>query len=387
MPIQEEAELGERLSVTLEELRAAEEQLRVRNDQLASAYDVIAAERQRYHDLFNFAPDGYLVTDPDGVIHEANVAATELLGRPRRDLVGQPVRAFVHPNARGALGRVLGRVRQAGRAKGTELLLDVGGLPVPVLVHVTAAGHPGVGPPALRWIVHNLTDLRAAQERADRADRLVAVGQAAVALGHECRTALQRAKACLSMLRLEAADRPKALDLVERTNRAVDDLTRLVEDVRIAVSRPNLRCEPCDLRGVWRAAWEQTPGADAAGLTFDQAGAGPALTADPFRLRQVFANLFGNALAAGARRVTVAVAEAELQDRPAWRISVRDDGPGLSAEQRRRMFEPFYTTRPNGTGLGMTIVQSIVEAHSGAVAAAEVPAGTEVVITLPRDLS
>ncbi|HKB02908.1 MAG TPA: PAS domain-containing sensor histidine kinase [Gemmataceae bacterium] len=384
MPTQDEDELGEALNVTLEELRTAEEELRTQNEQLATAYEVIAAERQRYHELFNFAPDGYLVTDAHGTIRDANVAAMELLGRPRRYLVGKPVRVFVHSDAQAAFDRVLNQVRDSGGANGAELLLNVDGLAIPVSVHVNAAGHPEVGPPSLRWLVHNLTDLKAAQGRAARADRLAAVGQAAAALGHECRTALQRAKACLSMLRLEAADRPKALDLVERTNRAVDDLTRMVEDVRLAVSRPHLRCEPCGLRAVWRTAWEQTPGTDPAGLVEAEAWADAKLTADPFRLRQVFTNLFSNSLAAGAQQVTVRVVETTLHDRPALRVSVRDDGPGLSPEQQQHLFEPFYTTRPDGTGLGLTIVRSIVEAHSGTVIAADVPVGTEIVLTLPR---
>jgi PAS domain S-box-containing protein len=387
MPVRDPEEASEALNVTLEELRVAEEELRVQNEQLAAAHDVINAERQRYHELFNLAPDGYLVTDANGVIREANVAAAELLGRGRKYLIGKPVRVFVHADAQAAFDRVLDQVRAAGRARGAELLLDIGGLAIPVTAHVNAAGHPEVGPRVLRWLFHNLTDLKAAQERAARTDRLAAVGQAAAALGHECRTALQRAKACLSMLRLEAADRPKALDLIERTNRAVDDLTRMVEDVRLAVSGPHLRCEPCDLQSVWRAAWEQTPGADPLGLIDNKAETDTALVADPFRLRQVFTNLFSNAVAAGAPRVTVTVADATLHGRPAVRVSVRDDGPGLTAEQRRHLFEPFYTTRPNGTGLGMTIVQNIVEAHSGTVAASEVPVGTEIVITLPRDLS
>jgi PAS domain S-box-containing protein len=387
MPIRDREEMGEELDVTLEELRTAEEELRTQNEQLAAAHDVIAAERQRYHDLFNLAPDGYLVTDANGVIREANLAATELLGRSRRSLIGKPVRVFVHADAQAALDRALDRLRDTGRANGAELLLDLGGLAIPVVVHVNAAGVPAAGARTLRWIFHNVTDLKAAQERAGRSDRLAAIGQAAAALGHECRTALQRAKACLSMLRLEAADRPRTLDLVERTNRAVDDLTRLVEDVRLAAARPQLRCEPCDLRAVWRAAWEQVTGSAAATLVEEADGADTACVADPFRLRQVFANLFDNALAAGAKQVTAAVADAALNHRPAVRVAVRDDGPGLSAEQRRRLFEPFYTTRPRGTGLGMTIVQNIVEAHSGTVAAAEVPAGTEIVITLPRDLS
>jgi len=141
------------------------------------------------------------------------------------------------------------------------------------------------------------------------------------------------------------------------------------------------------LRAVGRAAWEQTPGAAPAGLVEDKAGAETAVTADPFRLRQVFINLFSNALAAGATRVTITVTDTTLHDRPAVQTTVRNDGPGLTADQRRHLFEPFYTTRPNGTGLGLTIVQNIVEAHAGTVAAAETPAGTEIVLTLPREPS
>ncbi|HJZ89861.1 MAG TPA: PAS domain-containing protein, partial [Gemmataceae bacterium] len=75
---------GEELTVTLEELRITEEELRRQNEELASAQEVILAERQRYQELFNFAPDGYMVTDANGVIHEANLAAADLLGRQRR---------------------------------------------------------------------------------------------------------------------------------------------------------------------------------------------------------------------------------------------------------------------------------------------------------------
>src|SRR5688500_3844073 len=66
MPIRDEDEVGEVLNITLEELRTAEEKIRTQNEQLAAAYDVIAAERQRYQELFHFAPDGYLVTDEHG---------------------------------------------------------------------------------------------------------------------------------------------------------------------------------------------------------------------------------------------------------------------------------------------------------------------------------
>jgi signal transduction histidine kinase len=101
----------------------------------------------------------------------------------------------------------------------------------------------------------------------------------------------------------------------------------------------------------------------------------------------VFRNLFENSLAAaaGAVRIDVRCAEATLHGQPALRVAVRDDGPGLTPEQRRRAFEPFYTTKAKGTGLGLAIVRRLVEAHGGRIdlGDAEGP-GAELVLVLPR---
>jgi signal transduction histidine kinase len=108
---------------------------------------------------------------------------------------------------------------------------------------------------------------------------------------------------------------------------------------------------------------------------------------DPFRLEQVFRNILENALAAcrDPALVTVRCAEVTLDGAPAVRVSVADNGPGLSAEARARIFEPFYTTKTKGTGLGMAIAQRIVQAHAGQIAVASAPPrGAEILVTLPR---
>src|SRR5205807_2634196 len=106
-----------------------------------------------------------------------------------------------------------------------------------------------------------------------------------------------------------------------------------------------------------------------------------------FRLEQVFRNILDNALTACPSPVAVVVrcAEAVHEGRPALRVAVRDNGPGLTAEQRRRIFEPFFTTKTKGTGLGMAIAKRIVDAHGGQLAVGDNPApGAELVLTLPR---
>jgi two-component system, LuxR family, sensor kinase FixL len=109
---------------------------------------------------------------------------------------------------------------------------------------------------------------------------------------------------------------------------------------------------------------------------------------DSFRLEQVFRNILDNSLAAcrDPVRITVRCTPAELAGHPALRIAVRDNGPGLNKEQAQRIFEPFYTTKTKGTGLGMAIAKRIIEAHAGriAIGSAGHP-GAEIVITLPRE--
>jgi signal transduction histidine kinase len=88
---------------------------------------------------------------------------------------------------------------------------------------------------------------------------------------------------------------------------------------------------------------------------------------DAFRLEQVFRNILDNSLAECADRPEVEIqilsSAARLEGREAIRIAVHDNGPGLTAEQRQRIFDSFYTKKIRATGSGMAIVKRIIEAH------------------------
>ena len=213
-------------------------------------------------------------------------------------------------------------------------------------------------------------ELRAAQEKALRAERLAAIGEMVAGLAHESRNALQRIQACLSMVELRIQDRPDALDLLARAEKAQDDLRSAYDEVQQYAVPIHLDPGPCDLGAVWRDAWADLAGQAGwarAELREQTGGADLRVTADPVRLKRVFRNLLENALASGADplRVTVASCAATLCSRPCLRISVRDNGPGIPPEARDRVFDPFYTTKTHGTGLGLAICRRIVEAHGG----------------------
>jgi PAS domain S-box-containing protein len=247
------------------------------------------------------------------------------------------------------------------------------------------------GAPALMMVGQDITGLKVAQERALQAERLAAIGQMMAGLAHESRNALQRAQACLEMLALKVRDRPDALDLIGRLQAAQDHLNHLFEDVRGYAAPVRLARRATCVAESWRDAWSQleaSRGQLSARLVERVGEVDLVGEIDPFRLGQVFRNLFENALAAGRPPVEIVIeaAEASLRGAPALRVTLSDNGPGLDPATRERLFEPFFTTKTKGTGLGLPIARRIVEAHGGTLDALDrPPPGAAFVLTLPRE--
>ena len=150
-----------------------------------------------------------------------------------------------------------------------------------------------------------------------------------------------------------------------------------------------LRPCTCNLSEVWRTAWAEL-GPDREGrvavLHETIEDREPRGHFDPFRMGQVFRNLLENAVAACPDPVEIAIRciPAEQNGHPAVRISVSDNGPGFTPEQRAKVFQAFYTTKTKGTGLGLAICRRIIEAHEGQIVLGDQTGlGAEFILILP----
>jgi signal transduction histidine kinase len=184
---------------------------------------------------------------------------------------------------------------------------------------------------------------------------------------------------------------PHSLENVEYAQVAVEELDRVERSISHLLryaKEEDLHFAPVNLASVIDSALTELKAKlDAAKVAVSRNYiGGPTLIADGEKLRQVFANILDNAIdalqpLAEDRRVELFV-ENGVPNRA--KVRVRDNGGGISPEKIDRIFNPFFTTKEKGTGLGMAISKKIVEAHEGTIDVVSEPGrGTEFVITLP----
>lgn len=235
---------------------------------------------------------------------------------------------------------------------------------------------------------HDITDLLDAQRRVVQQERLAAIGQTMAGLAHESRNAFQRSQAALETLTLELGDQTEALELVGRIQRANDHLLHLYEEVLQFAKPVRLELHRCCLRDIATTTCQHLVQAgicQSRQLDIQAPEDLPQVKVDPFAVEQVLRNLIENALVVSPKDTPVLVQLGFSSQRVSQvvQIEIVDAGPGIDAAHQERVFEPFFTTRSRGSGLGLPIARRLVEAHGGSLDLYSSPGGTRAVVTLP----
>ncbi|PHM06416.1 PAS domain-containing hybrid sensor histidine kinase/response regulator [Nostoc sp. 'Peltigera malacea cyanobiont' DB3992] len=153
----------ELLQQAMTEISISLEELQQQNEELIATRHLIEAERQRYYDLFNFAPDGYLLTDATGIIQEANYAAAKLLNVRQSYLIGKPMAVFVHQTERQKFRQIMLQLQQQGQIKREELRFfhEEGITDFPAEITAIAVDRQGKTE-NLRWLFRDISEQQAA---------------------------------------------------------------------------------------------------------------------------------------------------------------------------------------------------------------------------------
>jgi signal transduction histidine kinase len=210
--------------------------------------------------------------------------------------------------------------------------------------------------------------LVAAEERADHAERLAALGRVATALAHEIRNPLGSISGCIQLLRVSPAlseeDRRLCAIIVSEASRLEDLVSDMMNLAR--PRRPQLSCVDAAATARDVVALAAQSGRAVSDVRVSYEGAERALvSADAAQLRQLIWNLVRNAVQASSagREVRVSVRILGSGEDSTAQLTVQDEGVGLSEQAKERIFDAFFTTRAQGTGVGLAVVKRIADDH------------------------
>ncbi|WP_459889739.1 PAS domain S-box protein [Halostagnicola bangensis] len=318
----------------------------------------LRSSKARLEALFENSPDLIGIHDAEGRLRDVNRRFCDELGYEPEELVGKAVwdlDTTVEPSEARAFWTDL-PTNSPRRFEGVLERKD--GSTFPVEIHLMRLDLDGED----RFVAMD----REITERKQREEDLVRqnerLNRFASAVSHDLRNPLQIAQGRLTVLRSEVES--EQLDDIDyalhRMETLTDDLLTLARQGSSAIS-----AEPVELAPLVERCWSAVE--TAAGTLIVETDR--TVSADEDRLRQLFENLFANAVEHGGRDVTVTVGQTETG------FFVADDGPGIPSAHRDDVFEPGYSTATDGTGFGLRIVEQVVQAHDWEISLADGPAG------------
>jgi PAS domain S-box-containing protein len=351
---------------------------------------------------------GIFFWDLEGRIIEANDTLLRMVGCDREDLVSGRLRwtDLTPPEWRDGIARAVDEVKMTGSAQPYEKeYLRKDGSRVPVLIGSAAFDEQrdrGVA------FVLDLTERKRAEAEAREserryremqmelahANRVATMGQITASIAHEVNQPIAGAATnAEAALRWLGARPPNLEEVRQALSRIVKDAHRagdVIGRIRDLIKKGPSRKDRVDMNEAIREVIELTRGEAAKNGASVQMALGkdlPAIEGDRVQLQQVILNLIVNAVQAmgaaekGPRDLFITTARAEANG---VLVSVKDSGPGVAPENLAQLFTPFYTTKPGGLGVGLSICRSIIEAHGGRLwVTANLPRGAIFHFTMP----
>lgn len=320
-------------------------------------------------DVFRCLPAGLIVIDDEENIVACNPLADEIRGVGER--IGGPV-AECHPGrSRGALKTVLRRFRDGSPDVQHPIVLERANRWEVSYSRVTGNDGSYRG---IVWLAHDIARQKQLQQQLLHQERISGLGRMAAKLAHEVKNPLNIIAGAVHNLRRTMEDEVSS-EMIEIIDQQLVRLQGLIDHLREATRPLKPQRRACDPARITRDVLRAMPEGQHVRLVLDARG--DEVSVDPELLERLLMNGVANAVrAAGRDGAVVLRVSTEVEEKGEWlSIEFVDDGPGFSREVLNHLFEPFVTTRPDGTGLGLVIMREICLLHGGDLKVVNLPGG------------
>ncbi len=341
---------------------------------------------KRFKAILDTAIDAIISIDEDHRIILFNNAAQRIFGYSSHEIMGEGLKVLISPGygedykrikrflEEGELGIIGNTLSITGLRKDGEkfpITLSLSFLEMAGKITFTA-------------IIRDVTEQQKLENRMLQSERLAAVGQAVAHVAHEIRNPLMIIGGVTNQIRAKLDDE-KDLHKIDMVIEEVMRLERLVADLGDFTKGYKLVKRPADINSVIQDVVKIMTGVWPDERYFFKKMLSKELceiNCDPDKLKQVFINIISNGLEAMQEGGTISISTEKIPR--GIEIRINDEGVGIPNDQIQRIFEPFYTTRESGSGLGLSISYKLIEAHNGDIWAISNPGkGSTFIIQLP----
>lgn len=366
--------------ILVDELETIQLDMETKCQALQDVLTELEESRNRYADLYDFAPVGYITIDQLGCILEINLTGAAMLGMERTQLIGKPMLVFFAKNNIKPFLNHLRRCRRTNEKVTTELVL-AGRIDVPIQVQLFSVPYKSTdGNLHYKTIITDITERKMYEKELARLDRLNLVGEMAASIGHEVRNPMTTVRGFLQLYRgKEAFLQYKEsfdimIDELDRANSIITEFLSLAVNKTIDLKTENMNAILENIRPLIQA--------DA--LMSDkniimQLEEIPELKLNEKEIRQLILNLVRNGLEAMTRGGSLTIRT--FSDTNGVNLSVQDQGKGIETHVMEKLGIPFFTTKDNGTGLGLAVCYSIAARHNAQIRIETSPFGTTFVVS------
>ena len=332
----------------------------LRQEQSARLTELVKKERlgRRLSELLETLPGAILVIDGAGIVRQQNSQASALLNQP---LIGCSWAAIVRRE-----------VRDGGSEDGNIQLRDGRWLSLSRRPLKSEAGEV--------LLLADVTESRRMSELRQRNERLTAIGEMTAEFAHQVRTPLASAMLYAGQLDRSTQERERIADKITT---GLHDLKRMVNDMLGFAAGARQSQQRLEVGGllhdVGRTIQEQL--GEKTNLSVSVTDKDLTIAGNNDALKGALLNLITNADQAGKGKANILLHGHRFDD--SIHLCVTDDGPGVPDDIRTKLFDPFFTTRPQGTGLGLSVVKAVATAHGGDVTVSTSELGTCFTIRVP----
>lgn len=339
--------------------------------------------------LISRLPAGIVATDPDGKIRTFNQAAAAMAGKDINNALNHLPAEVLPPAIVDFYLSSINRENNPDMVE-KEISLQVDNRVLSLQVSTMPVFNQEGGFMGQVLLMHDLSRLKKLEKEMRRHERLVSLGKMAAGVAHEVRNPLSSIKGFAILLGSRfkpGSSEQEAAQLmvqeVERLNRSITEFLNYARPTPLKLQQVNLRVI------LHKSLKLISTDAESLGIAtgLEVSDSLPEISADADLLNQVLLNLYLNALqamenVAPARKLMVTAGSGEENN--TVQITVQDTGRGISKDLLAHILDPYFTTKPDGNGLGLAIADKIIDEHGGAISfASREGAGTTVTITLP----